>query len=56
MKHTLSSIDEAGKVVLDYKPVTLTTLTDEISAFHRPRGVLKIVIARKTVSFDEAIS
>ncbi|WP_218459862.1 succinate dehydrogenase flavoprotein subunit [Rickettsia sp. TH2014] len=32
MKHTLSSIDEAGKVVLDYKPVTLTTLTDEISA------------------------
>lgn len=32
MKHTLSSIDEAGKVVLDYKPVTLTTLTDEVTA------------------------
>ncbi|BBJ30968.1 succinate dehydrogenase flavoprotein subunit [Rickettsia asiatica] len=32
MKHTLSSIDETDKVVLDYKPVTLTTLTDEISA------------------------
>ncbi|MGL4226651.1 MAG: FAD-binding protein, partial [Rickettsia sp.] len=32
MKHTLSSIDETGKVVLDYKPVTLTTLTDEVKA------------------------
>ncbi|AFC69307.1 fumarate reductase (quinol) flavoprotein subunit [Rickettsia amblyommatis] len=32
MKHTLSSIDEAGKVILDYKPVTLTTLTDEVTA------------------------
>ncbi|AFE52577.1 succinate dehydrogenase flavoprotein subunit [Rickettsia prowazekii str. GvV257] len=32
IKHTLSSIDDSGKVVLDYKPVTLTTLTDAISA------------------------
>lgn len=30
MKHSLSSIDENGKVILDYKPVTLTTLTNEI--------------------------
>ncbi|WP_341756423.1 MULTISPECIES: succinate dehydrogenase flavoprotein subunit [unclassified Candidatus Tisiphia] len=32
MKHTLAWIDEQGKVKLDYKPVTLTTLTDEVAA------------------------
>ncbi|ABE05245.1 succinate dehydrogenase flavoprotein subunit [Rickettsia bellii] len=32
MQHTLSGVDEAGKVVLDYKPVTLTTLSDEVKA------------------------
>ncbi|AAU03603.1 succinate dehydrogenase flavoprotein subunit [Rickettsia typhi] len=31
IKHTLSSIDDSGQIILDYKPVTLTTLTDEIS-------------------------
>jgi succinate dehydrogenase / fumarate reductase flavoprotein subunit len=30
MKHTLSWIDEAGKVTLDYRPVHTYTLTDEI--------------------------
>lgn len=29
MKHTLAVIDNEGKVVLDYKPVTLKTLTSE---------------------------
>lgn len=32
MKHTLAWIDEQGNVKLDYKPVTLTTLTDEVAA------------------------
>ncbi|MFY9590156.1 succinate dehydrogenase flavoprotein subunit [Rickettsia endosymbiont of Halotydeus destructor] len=32
MKHTLAWIDESGKITLDYKPVTLTTLTDEVKA------------------------
>ena len=32
MKHTLAWIDEKGNVRLDYKPVTLATLTDEIEA------------------------
>ncbi|WP_425362944.1 succinate dehydrogenase flavoprotein subunit [Candidatus Tisiphia endosymbiont of Hybos culiciformis] len=32
MKHTLAWIDEQGNVKLDYKPVTLTTLTDEVDA------------------------
>jgi succinate dehydrogenase / fumarate reductase flavoprotein subunit len=32
MKHTLAVIDEQGKVTLDYKPVTLTTMTDEVEA------------------------
>jgi len=32
MKHTLAWIDENGQVRLDYKPVTLTTLTDEVDA------------------------
>ncbi|WP_342270637.1 succinate dehydrogenase flavoprotein subunit [Rickettsia endosymbiont of Orchestes rusci] len=30
MKHTLAWIDEHGKIVIDYKPVTLTSLTDEV--------------------------
>jgi succinate dehydrogenase / fumarate reductase flavoprotein subunit len=30
MKHTVSWIDDAGKVKLDYRPVIMTTLTDEI--------------------------
>jgi succinate dehydrogenase / fumarate reductase flavoprotein subunit len=30
MKHTLSWIDEAGKVTLDYRPVHTYTLTDEV--------------------------
>ncbi|MCC8417373.1 MAG: succinate dehydrogenase flavoprotein subunit [Rickettsia endosymbiont of Bryobia graminum] len=29
MKHTLAVIDDNGKVILDYKPVTLATLTNE---------------------------
>jgi succinate dehydrogenase / fumarate reductase flavoprotein subunit len=32
MKHTLAVIDNNGKVILDYKPVTLTTLTNEVEA------------------------
>jgi succinate dehydrogenase / fumarate reductase, flavoprotein subunit len=30
LKHTLSYIDEAGKVSFDYRPVHLYTLTDEV--------------------------
>ena len=33
MKHTLSSIDEDGKVALGYRPVILETLTDEVETF-----------------------
>jgi len=33
MKHTLSWIDDKGKVTLDYKPVTMTTLTNEVQPF-----------------------
>lgn len=32
MKHSLGWIDTEGKVTLDYKPVTLTTMTDEVEA------------------------
>ena len=33
MKHTIISLDtETGKVKIDYKPVTLTTLSDEVKA------------------------
>ncbi|WP_341764616.1 succinate dehydrogenase flavoprotein subunit [Candidatus Tisiphia endosymbiont of Beris chalybata] len=32
IKHTLAVIDEQGKVILDYKPVTLTTLSNEVEA------------------------
>jgi succinate dehydrogenase / fumarate reductase flavoprotein subunit len=30
MKHTLTNIDEAGKVSIDYRPVHLYTLTDDV--------------------------
>jgi succinate dehydrogenase / fumarate reductase flavoprotein subunit len=30
MKHTVASLDEKGKVAIDYRPVILTTLTDEV--------------------------
>jgi succinate dehydrogenase / fumarate reductase flavoprotein subunit len=30
MKHTLSWLDETGQTRLDYRPVTLTTMTDEV--------------------------
>jgi len=30
MKHTLSSLDEAGRVSIDYRPVHLYTLTDDV--------------------------
>ncbi|MEX2122525.1 MAG: succinate dehydrogenase flavoprotein subunit [Woeseia sp.] len=32
MKHTLAWVDEAGKVSFDYRPVHLTTMTDEVKA------------------------
>lgn len=32
MKHTIINIDEKGKTKIDYRPVTLTTLTDEVEA------------------------
>jgi succinate dehydrogenase / fumarate reductase flavoprotein subunit len=31
-KHTLAFIDEKGKVSINYKPVTMTTLTDEVES------------------------
>jgi succinate dehydrogenase / fumarate reductase flavoprotein subunit len=30
MKHTLSWVDTSGKVKIDYRPVHLNTLTDEV--------------------------
>jgi succinate dehydrogenase / fumarate reductase flavoprotein subunit len=30
MKHTLTSLDESGKVSIDYRPVHLYTLTDDV--------------------------
>jgi succinate dehydrogenase / fumarate reductase flavoprotein subunit len=33
MKHTLAWCDENGAVRLDYRPVTMTTLTNEVSSF-----------------------
>lgn len=32
MKHTLAWINEKGEVKLDYKPVTMTTMTDEVES------------------------
>ncbi len=32
LKHTLIRVDESGAVKIDYRPVTLTTLTDEVEA------------------------
>jgi succinate dehydrogenase / fumarate reductase, flavoprotein subunit len=32
MKHTLSWVDEQGKVSLDYRPVHLNTLTSDVEA------------------------
>ena len=31
MKHTLSWVDESGKVKIDYRPVHMNPLTDEVS-------------------------
>jgi succinate dehydrogenase / fumarate reductase flavoprotein subunit len=33
MKHTVCTIDAAGKTAINYRPVTLTSLTDEVQAF-----------------------
>ena len=33
MKHTLASIDDKGKVSIDYRPVHMNTLTDEVEPF-----------------------
>ncbi len=33
MKHTLSRLDRAGNVTLDYRPVRMQTLTNEVSVF-----------------------
>lgn len=30
MKHTMIWLDQSGKVKIDYKPVVLSTLTDEV--------------------------
>jgi succinate dehydrogenase / fumarate reductase flavoprotein subunit len=30
MKHTLSWMDESGKVTIDYRPVHMNTLTDDV--------------------------
>ena len=32
MKHTVTWVDDKGKTKIDYRPVTLTTLTDEVEA------------------------
>ena len=33
MKHTLTWIGDKGKVGIDYRPVSMKTLTDEVEAF-----------------------
>lgn len=33
MKHTLAWMDESGKVTIDYRPVHMNTLTDEVEPF-----------------------
>ena len=33
MKHTLASVSDSGEVKIDYRPVTMTTLTDEVDVF-----------------------
>ncbi|MDW3094919.1 MAG: succinate dehydrogenase flavoprotein subunit [Gammaproteobacteria bacterium] len=33
MKHTLATVSDKGEVVIDYRPVHLTTLTDEVDVF-----------------------
>jgi succinate dehydrogenase / fumarate reductase flavoprotein subunit len=33
LKHTLAWCNAAGEVRLDYRPVTLTTLTNEVQSF-----------------------
>jgi succinate dehydrogenase / fumarate reductase flavoprotein subunit len=33
MKHTLAWLDDRGRVAIDYRPVTLTALTNEVQAF-----------------------
>ena len=33
MKHTVSWVDENGKVTIDYRPVIMTTLTNEVEPF-----------------------
>ncbi len=33
MKHTLATCDDAGRVALDYRPVRMQTLTNEVSVF-----------------------
>tara|TARA_R110002049_G_scaffold13509_2_gene58608 strand:+ start:242781 stop:244571 length:1791 start_codon:yes stop_codon:yes gene_type:complete len=33
MKHTLATVSEEGKVEIDYRPVHMTTLTDEVEVF-----------------------
>ena len=33
MKHTLASVSDSGEVSIDYRPVTMTTLTDEVDVF-----------------------
>lgn len=30
MKHSIIRVDEKGKVDISYRPVTMTTLTDEV--------------------------
>ncbi len=33
MKHTLAWCDDGGEVTLDYRPVKMQTLTNEVSVF-----------------------
>jgi succinate dehydrogenase / fumarate reductase flavoprotein subunit len=33
MKHTLSTVNDKGEVTLDYRPVKMQTLTNEVSVF-----------------------
>jgi succinate dehydrogenase / fumarate reductase flavoprotein subunit len=33
MKHSIAWIDDKGKVKIDYRPVHMNTLTDDVAAF-----------------------
>ncbi len=54
MKHTLCWVDARGGVRFDYRPVTMTTLTDEVQADPAEGAHLLSARARRTESYEES--